>query len=240
METAQARLAGVGEAWRIRVVLVRLNPDSLSFTLVSRVRDSGSGGAWTADSLPAGAVFGVNAGQFADGVPWGWLVRDGVEAQPPGTGPLSMGVALDASGRVRLLRVDEIGAARASGDVRLAFQSYPALLLDSGTVPLPLRHGDAGVDVEHRDSRVALGVLRDGRVIVALTRFDALGERMGLLPFGPTVPEMAALMGALGCDRAVSLDGGLSGQLAIRREGHPPDAWPGLRPVPLALIAYSH
>jgi hypothetical protein len=46
---------------------------------------------------------------------------------------------------------------------------------------------------------------------------------------------MAALMGALGCRRAVMLDGGLSSQLLLRGPHGLPELWPGLRRVPLAL-----
>jgi len=53
---------------------------------------------------------------------------------------------------------------------------------------------------------------------------------------GLTVPEMAALMGALGCRRAVSLDGGISGQLAVREAGGELRKWTAWRLVPLGLL----
>lgn len=239
VERAELRLAGDAEAWRIRVILVRLTPALLDFSLEQRRRDGGSGGAWTTDSLPSDAVFALNAGQFAAGVPWGWLVKDGVELQPPGHGALSTSVAITARA-IALLGPADIGRARMNHDVRTAFQSYPTLLTGDGDVPDALAHADAGIDVSHRDARVAIGTLRGGRLLVALTRFDALGADGGVLPFGLTVPEMAALMGAMGCDRAVALDGGISAQLALRaRNGHV-DAWRGLRPVPVALVARPH
>jgi hypothetical protein len=42
------------------------------------------------------------------------------------------------------------------------------------------------LDLEHRDARLALGTLDDGSVIIALTRFDALGPapRWGEFPSG--------------------------------------------------------
>jgi len=49
--------------------------------------------------------------------------------------------------------------------------------------------------------------------------------------------ETAALMGALGCRRAVLLDGGISGQLLVRGRGAEAQTWRGLRKVPLGLIA---
>ena len=47
---------------------------------------------------------------------------------------------------------------------------------------------------------------------------------------------MAALMGALGCRRAVSLDGGISGQLAVREAGGELRKWTAWRLVPLGLL----
>jgi exopolysaccharide biosynthesis protein len=93
-----------------------------------------------------------------------------------------------------------------------------------------------GVDLKHRDSRLALGELRDGRIVIALTRFEGLGGVLASLPLGLTTPEMAALMGALGARRAVALDGGISSQLLIR-EGTRTRTWPGWRRVPLGLLA---
>jgi hypothetical protein len=71
---------------------------------------------------------------------------------------------------------------------------------------------------------------------VALTRFDALGESLGRVPFGLTTPEMAAVMGGLGCRHALLLDGGISGQLMVRRADGSVRSWPGTRSVPLGLV----
>ena len=92
------------------------------------------------------------------------------------------------------------------------------------------------IDLAHRDSRVAIGEMRDGRVVIAITRFNALGDAAAKIPFGLTVPEMSALMGALGCRRAVSLDGGISGQLAVRDSGGTVRKWTAWRYVPLGLL----
>jgi len=110
--------------------------------------------------------------------------------------------------------------------------------VNDGVVPAALRREDAGVDLRHRDCRLALGVLRDGRILIALTRFDGLGGVLAPLPFGPTTPEMAALMGALGAQRAVLLDGGISGQLLVRDEDGATHLWEGWRRVPLGLVAF--
>jgi exopolysaccharide biosynthesis protein len=93
------------------------------------------------------------------------------------------------------------------------------------------------VNLEHRDARLALGTLGDGRVLIALTRFDALGGSFGRIPFGLTTPEMAAVMGALGCREALALDGGISAQLLLRQKDGVVRTWPAIRSVPLGLIA---
>jgi hypothetical protein len=234
VQFGELRLSGARTAWRMRVVLVRMDPKLLDFTLHGATRESGLLGAWTVDSMPAPAYAAFNAGQFEGGTPWGWRVEHGRELQASGYGPLSMAFVVTRSGDTALLHGTAIDSARASDAVLHAFQSYPALLFDDGVVPAPLLHAGRGVDLAHRDARLAFGVLRDGRILLALTRFDALGESAGRVPFGPTTPEMAALMGALGCARAMLLDGGLSAQLAVRT-GDGVLRWPGLRRVPLGL-----
>jgi exopolysaccharide biosynthesis protein len=186
--------------------------------------------------MPAAAHVAVNAGQFDGGSPWGWHVENGRELQRPGSGPLAMALVVDSAGRVRMLQGVEVETARARGGIITAFQSYPAVLVDDGTVPAQLLAPGHGVDVAHRDARLGLGMQRDGRLVLVLTRFDALGEAGGQMPFGPTTPEMAALMGAAGCSRAVLLDGGLSAQLAVRSSDGTVRRWPGLRRVPLGLV----
>ena len=106
----------------------------------------------------------------------------------------------------------------------------------AGRVPGRLQRGARGVDVAHRDARLALCTQPDGRVLVALTRFEGLGGVLERLPFGLTTPEMAALMGALGCRDAVLLDGGVSGQLLLRDEAGTEHRWPGMRDVPVGLV----
>jgi hypothetical protein len=236
IEWARLRLAGRGEAWRLGVVVVRLDPRLVRLELAPA---GGPRTGWSIDAMPDDAVLALNAGHFADGVPWGWLVREGAEVQPPGTGSLASAVIVDATGAVRIVDADSIAAVRAGGGIRAAFQSYPALLTGDGLVPAPLRAPGLGVDVRHRDARLAIGELRDGRILIAMTRFEGLGGVFEQLPLGPTVPEMAGLMGALGCSRAVLLDGGISSQLALRDAGTRTHAWPGMRRVPLALLGFS-
>lgn len=231
VETAELRLAGTGEAWRTRAIVVRIDPRVARLRIV---QPRAAARTWTIDDAPAAAAVAFNTGQFTGESPWGWVVRDGVERLSPGRGPIAPAVVVRRSGTVQLVPADSIPALRplvASGEVVQAFQSYPALLLGDGEVPRALRTNGPHVDVAHRDARLAFGLLRDGRVLVVLTRFDGLGDALSRVPFGLTTPETAALMGALGCVRAVALDGGISAQLRVGER-----AWKGMRKVPLGMV----
>ena len=231
----ESRMADRGPLSAIRVILVRMDPRQLTFQLVRATRDDGLRGAWTLDSVPDEGVVAFNAGQFIGGIPWGWLVQEGMETKPPGSGRLAMAFVIDGSGNASLVTQDELSAARSGA--RLGFQSYPALLTFTGNQPWELQAPGRGVDLEHRDSRLALGKLPDGSIVVALTRFSGVGRAGETLPFGPTVLEMAAFMEALGCERAVLLDGGISAQLAVREKSGLLRRWSNWRAVPLALVA---
>jgi hypothetical protein len=129
-------------------------------------------------------------------------------------GPLSSTFVIDSAGMVAAVEAAGLEARRRTGGIMEAFQSYPTILRGDGEVPEQLRAPGRGVSVSHRDARFALGLLRDGRVLLTLTRFDLLGGALSELPLGPTVPEMAAIMGALGCAQAMLLDGGSRGRCA--------------------------
>lgn len=221
----------------VRAVAVRIDPRRVSFSLEPAAADgAASRRPWTIDSIGDLVSVAFNAGQFGGAGSWGWVVRDGVEDQPPGTGSVVMAFAVDSAGTASLIEQSELPARR--GHVRLAFQSYPALLVGDGLLPRELRAPGRGVDLDHRDSRLALGIHADGSIIVVLTRFTGLGSGVGgTLPWGPTVPEMAAYMRSLGCRRAVLLDGGVSGQLALRGADGTLRRWPNWRVVPLGLVA---
>jgi hypothetical protein len=231
VEWGELLLRGASEAWRTRVVVVRLDPARVELSLdPAFTRDA----AWSvADAAPDAAV-ALDAGQFRGALPWGWVLTAGEEVLRPQYAPLAGAVVVGQDGRIRVVAPDRVDAVRARGGIREAFQSYP-MLLDGGMVPEPLRTPGLGVSLDHRDARLALGTLPDGRVVIALTRFDALGDGLGRIPFGLTSPEMAAVMGALGCRQALLLDGGISGQLLLRAEADT-RVWSGTRRVPLGLV----
>ena len=234
LEVGRLRLSGEGEAWRVGVVLVRIDPARVAWALHWGMTAEDRK-AWTIDSAPGDAILAVNAGMFNAGAPFGWTVIDGAEQGTIGTGAIAPAFVEDSLGALGLVPAESLHTRRAARGVRLAFQSYPELLRDDGTLPPMIRAGTAAIDLAHRDGRLALGHLRDGRWLLALTRFEGAGGALSFLPFGLTVPEMAALMGALGCDRAVSLDGGISAQLAVRDSAGVWMRWPGVRKVALGL-----
>lgn len=232
VEWGEVTIAGTGTAWRIRVIVVRLDPARLTFELAVPPPDRrGFPGRWTIRDAPGDAVLALNAGQFKDG-PWGWLVRNALAEQPPGTGPLAPGVLVDTLGRVRIVTLDSLPLV--SSEARIGFQSFPTLLR-GGRLPFQLRYSGQGVDLSHRDARLGLGILADGRVLIALTRFQGLGGVLEMVPFGFTTPEMAAVMGALGSRDALLMDGGISSQLLLMEQGRQ-RSWPGLREVALGLV----
>lgn len=232
----EAELAGAGESWRTRLVVVRLDPTRVRLRLDSAFTTSRQP-AWTIGRAPTSALVAVNAGQFESTIPWGWVRIAGRRWLPSQRGPLAPALLEDASGTLRWIPGDRVTEAASSlRGVQWAFQSYPALIQDD-TVVAPLRARGLGVDVSHRDARLALCLARDGAVIVALTRFDALGTTLDFVPFGLTAPEMAGIMAALGCRNAMLLDGGISAQMLVRDGDGSVRQWRGARPVPLALVA---
>jgi hypothetical protein len=228
----EAPMASAGALAPVRVIAVRADPAEVEFLL--DVSPSEGRGGWTIDRLPPTGLLAFNAGQFAGIRPWGWLVMDGREIQAPGAGSTAMALTIGHDGAVALLDPDAIAAAR--GKVRFAFQSYPALMLSGGKVPWELQAAGRGIDLAHRDSRLALGLLADGGVVVALTRFAGLGAAGETLPWGPTVGEMADFMRSIGCVQAVLLDGGISSQLALRNAGGSVRRWTNWRTVPLGML----
>lgn len=234
-EWATLRISCGGPACRARLVVARLDPALVELSLTMDHTREDMRPAWSIERAPATAILAVNAGQFVGAMPWGWVVTGGRQVLRPGSGPLSSAVSFGTDGAVRWIHGDSLLSV--SG-VAAGFQSYPTLLAGDGTVPRSLRESGSGVNLTHRDTRLALGETRDGKLLVALTRYDAVGDMAGGFPVGPTTPEMAAILGALGAADAVMLDGGISAQLLLRESSSGKALrWPGIRKVPLALVA---
>jgi exopolysaccharide biosynthesis protein len=195
---------------------------------------------WSLADAPPEASIAFNAGQFTDAGPWGWIVHKQKELQPPGVGPLAGAFAADSAGMAEVLSAEEMRAWRTTGRAVEALQSYPMLLVGEARPPAALCDAQAGVDLLHRDARLAIGVTRDVSgtrdVLVVMSRYEMPGGTATRVPIGPTTPEMAEIMRRLGADRALMLDGGLSAQMLVRT-ARDTSRWPGLRAVPLGLAA---
>jgi exopolysaccharide biosynthesis protein len=228
-----APMSAAGPLASVNIVAVRIDPRLVRFSIDEANSDGGRRNTWTIDSIGEATVVAFNAGQFTAAGAWGWLVRDGAEEQPPGRGSVAMAFVVDSAGTPSLLEPKEIEARR--GHVALALQSYPALLVGDGQLPYELQSEGRGVNLTHRDSRLAMCTLGDGTVVVALTRIAGMGSTLETLPWGPTVVEMANYMRSLGCTRAMLLDGGISGQLALRGSDGTLRKWPNWRSVPVGL-----
>ncbi|MBA2683154.1 MAG: hypothetical protein H0U66_01505 [Gemmatimonadaceae bacterium] len=125
--------------------------------------------SWTIDLAGDTTAVAVNAEEFKHAQPWEWLIHYGTELAPPGVGPLSMAFLIDSSGGARLVPSDFIAAASATGGIGDAFQAYPTFLDGDGAIPKPLFESGHGVNLKHRDSRVVIGELRDGHLIIVMT-----------------------------------------------------------------------
>jgi exopolysaccharide biosynthesis protein len=233
LEWAELRLGCPAPVWRARLILARLDPREVRLTLAMDMTQDDMRPAWTIDRAPEDAILAVNAAQFTSAMPWGWVVIDGRRRLAPGAGPLATAVGIDRDGAVHWAHGDTL----ATAGIVTGFQSYPTLLSHDGTVPAPLRTAGSLVSLTHRDTRLAFGETRDGHILIAMTRFGAVGSMGEGIPLGPTTPEMAAIMGSLGARDAVMLDGGISAQLLLRGGSQEPLRWHGIRKVPLALIA---
>jgi uncharacterized protein YigE (DUF2233 family) len=220
---------------RNQLIVVRVPAARVRFTL-EIARTGGVMRPWSLSEAPADAAIAVNAGQFTDAGPWGWVVHKQHELQPPGVGPLAGAFVVDSLGTVAILTADELSSWRAPRRALEAVQSYPMLLTDSARAPGALCDVASGIDLEHRDARLAVGITRDAQVLIVLSRFELPGGGQSRVPIGPTTPEMAEIMRRLGAERAMMLDGGLSAQMLVRTAAGTVQ-WPGLRSVPLALVA---
>lgn len=210
----------------VDAIIVRVDPSRFHFVLDWRTELNGMTGTWTVDSAPEAAALAVNAGQFRETGPWGWLVMNGVEERGAARAPLAASVRVDSAGALHW---------DTSGSALFGFQSFPLLVRDHA-VPARLRDPEY-VDMNHRDSRMIMAERDDGTLLFVLTRFGSLGEVAQRVPIGLTTPESLMLVWALGARNALMLDGGTSGQLMVRDHAGVITRWPGLRRVPLALYA---
>lgn len=235
LEIASLGLRAGVASLEVEATVVRLDTTHFRFALQHAVEENGMTGRWTIDSSGPDAALAINAGQFKETGPWGWLVMRGEERRSPGRAPLGIGIRIDTAGRLRWVPPGQERVHRDDRATAYAFQSFPLLVYDR-RVPPTLRDG-AALRLAHRDARLVLCELDDGRLLVVLTRYAGLGALAERVPIGLTTPETLALVAALGARHAVMLDGGVSAQLLVRDATGVELRRPGLRRVPLGVVA---
>ena len=191
------------------LTLLRVDPRRLSLQVVD-VRRTGAARATMRELVEQRhALAAVNGGFFDErGEPLGLLVHQGKR-----TNPLRR-----ADWGIFLLRADrpQIRHTRQGvpSDAQEALQCGPRLVI-SGRVP-PLK-GD-------EDFRTAVGITREGQVLLAVTS-------RGLL----SLEALARALRDLGCRDALNLDGGASSQMYLHA-GEKTLEIPATYPVPSALV----
>ena len=170
-------------------------------------------------------------------------VHDGAGSQP--IPPHGLVISAHGVAREWALRHLRVGARAA---IKTHFKAAPPLsfnatvILGAGPRLLaggqPLGESESGFNVQTfyraRHPRTALGWRADGRFV--LVTVDGRQPRKSV---GMTIPELAALMGELGCVEAINLDGGGSTTMVIKNKviNSPSDAT-GERAVSDALLLF--
>ncbi len=95
MEWGEIQLHGTGEAWRTRLVLVRMDPRRIALSLAPAFMEEQG---WTVSDAGDTAALALDAGQFRGSLPWGWVVSGGKEILAPQHAPLAGAVVIDADG----------------------------------------------------------------------------------------------------------------------------------------------
>src|SRR5918993_4410719 len=100
IEWGELQLRGSSEAWRTRLIVVRLDPRRVDLSLVPAFTENKS---WSIADADSGAALALDAGQFRGSLPWGWVVSEGRELLAPEYAPLAGAVVVDMSGMVRIV-----------------------------------------------------------------------------------------------------------------------------------------
>ena len=211
---ALGRDYGVSE---FSMVLLEVDPDAVEMT-VNYSEERQYCGQWL-QNLGLNAC--INGSLFAS-KPLGLVIHDGKIEVTRHRRMLGYLVA-PKEGRPRVL----IGKSFAAGDIREAVQSFPALIKDGEILESvngkPSRRDRFDSDVAAR--RTVVGEDGQGHLLFAVT---------DTLTGGLSFSELATLLGALGWQQAVCLDGGASSQLSLETELLRSDVT-GVDPVPVII-----
>ena len=151
-------------------------------------------------------VGAINAGGYdmSNGRPGGAFIMSGTLINRP-TGTTFW---IDKSGNAHITSAQECNTAFADGNVMEAVASFGDIF-EGG-------HARSGLDDSTRASRTAIGIKKDGTVVMLM-----VDGRQAPYSVGMTMAEVGAAMEELGCVQAVNLDGGGSSTFATQREGDP-------------------
>lgn len=143
----------------------------------------------------------VNASFFAEEGPVGLVLQDGGVRVPQGSARAAHFLVDPLYGP----RVDNRKGASLEG-VEHGVQGFPAIMSGGETFSY-MRVGGRGFPVHELSRRTAVCVDWDGQVVFAVTDTPLNGL---------TLNELATVMGGLGCEDAMGLDGGSSTALYVR------------------------
>ncbi|HKH83866.1 MAG TPA: hypothetical protein VKA25_09290 [Gemmatimonadales bacterium] len=120
LDWAELELWGASEAWRTRLIVVRVDPVVMELSLEAAFTRSRG---WTIADADSTVALALDAGQFRHSLPWGWVVSKGEELLQPEYAPLAGAVVLDSSGAVRIVAPNDVATERERGAAREAFKA---------------------------------------------------------------------------------------------------------------------
>ncbi len=179
------------------LLVVRVDPELWSF----RVRGEEDFRRASISELAGDANIALNASFFAEEGPVGLVLQDGIERVPQGSARAAHFLVDPVYGP----RVDNRKGASLEG-VEHGVQGFPAIMSGGETYSY-MRVGGRGFPVHQLSRRTAVCLDWEGQVLLTVTDTPLNGL---------TLNELATVLGGLGCEDAMGLDGGSSTALYVR------------------------
>ena len=183
-----------------QLVVLRIDPELWRF----RVHGEPDFRRLPITELAGSANVAVNASFFAEEGPVGLVLQDGEVRVPQGTARAAHFLVDPVYGP----RVDNRKGASTEG-AEQGVQGFPAIMSGGETYSY-MRYGGRGFPVHELARRTAVCVDWEGQVLVVVTDTPLNGL---------TLNELATVMGGLGCEDAMGLDGGSSTALHVQAGG---------------------
>jgi len=179
------------------LLVVRVDPALWNFRVFGRDDFSRAG----VRELAGDASVTLNASFFAEEGPVGLVLQDGEVRVPQGSARAAHFLVDPLYGP----RVDNRKGASLEG-IEQAVQGFPAIMSGGETYSY-MRYGGRGFPVHELARRTAVCVDWEGQVLVVVTDTPLNGL---------TLNELATVMGGLGCEDAMGMDGGSSTALHVQ------------------------